>query len=154
MSQVGGDIGGKIGGNAAGGLNADQSQYPYFTSPGGVTPQQTALADYDYNQNLTQGQAQFEGSDQGGGPSLSTMATQVAGGANTGKAETLGTMSDVNQGAGYSAYGVAENIDQQNNQNLLAEGEQNLSNATSQASSLGSLAGQLAGGGTTPGGNA
>lgn len=138
MSQVGGDIGGK----AAGGENVDQQQFPYFTSPGGVTPQQTALADYDYNQNLTQGQAQFEGSDQGGGPSLSTMATQVAGGANTGKAENLGAMSDTNQGAAFSAFGNAENITQQNNESGLAEQEQSLANE----SSLASLAGKAAGG--------
>ena len=84
MSPVGSEVGGKVGG----GLDVDQQQFPYFTSPGGVTPQQTALAEYDYGQNLTQGQAQFEGSDEGGGPSLSTMATQVAGGANIGKAIT------------------------------------------------------------------
>jgi hypothetical protein len=137
MSQVGGDIGGKVGG----GESVDQTQFPFFTSPGGVTPQQTALADYDYGQNLTQGQAQFEGSDQGGGPSLSTMASQVAGGANTGKALNLGKMSDVNQGAAYSAYGNAENIAQQNNENALAEQEQSLANE----SSLATLAGKAAG---------
>jgi hypothetical protein len=149
MSQVGGDVGGKIGGAAAGGENVDQFQLPFFTSPGGVTPEQTALADYDYGQNLTQGQAQFEGADQGGGASLSTMASQVAGGANTGKAENLGKMSDVNQGAAYSAFGNAENIFQQNNENALAEQEQSLADETS----LASLAGKAAGGqasGQTP----
>ena len=146
MSQVGGEVGQK----AAGGENVDQQQYPYFTSPGGVTPQQTALADYDYGQNLTQGQAQFEGSDEGGGASLSTMASQVAGGANIGKAENLAKMSDTNQGAAYSAYGNAENIDQQNNQNALAEQEQSLSDA----SSLASLAGSAAGGKAALGGSA
>ena len=70
------------------------------------------------------------------------MATQVAGGANTGKAETLGKMSDVNQGAAYSAYGNAENITQQNNENALAEQEQSLADETS----LASLAGKAAGG--------
>ena len=140
MSQVGGDVGGKIGGST----NVDQQQFPYFTSPGGVTPQQTALADYDYGQNLTQGQAQFEGSDEGGGPSLSTMATQVAGGANTGKALDLAKMSDVNQGAAYSAYGNAEQIAQQNNENMLAQNEQDLSNASSLASLAGSAAGTKA----------
>lgn len=138
MSQVGSEVGGKVGG----GESVDQQQFPYFTSPGGVTPQQTALADYDYGQNLTQGQAQFEGSDQGGGASLSTMATQVAGGANTGKALNLGKMSDVNQGAAYSAYGNAENITQQNNESGLAEQEQSLADETS----LASLAGKAAGG--------
>jgi hypothetical protein len=140
MSQVGGEVGGKVGSSTAG--SVDQFQLPFFTSPGGVTPEQSALAEYDYNQNLTQGQAQFEGSDQGGGPSLSTMATQVAGGANTGKAESLGKMSDVNQGAAYSAFGNAENIFQQNNENALAEQQQSLADETS----LASLAGKAAGG--------
>lgn len=141
MSNIGSEVGGK----AAGGLDVNQTQYPYFTSPGGVTPQQTALADYDYGQNLTQGQAQFEGSDEGGGPSLSTMATQVAGGANTGKALDLAKMSDVNQNADYSAYGNAENIDQQNNQNMLAEQQTSLSNLVSQVGSQDASGGLTAG---------
>ena len=131
-----------IGGAGASSKGADQQQYPYFTSSGGVTPEHTALADYDYGQNLTQGQAQFEGSDAGGGPSLSTMASQVAGGANIGKAINLAGLSDTNQGAAYSAFGNAENIDQQNNENALAEQEQSLQQSTS----LASLAGKAAGG--------
>jgi hypothetical protein len=138
MSQVGSEVGGKT----AGGESVDQQQYPYFTSPGGVTPQQTALADYDYGQNLTEGQAQFGGGDEGGGNALSTMATQVAGGANMGKALNLASMSDTDQGAAYSAYENAINIDQQNNENALAEQEQ----ALQQSSSLASLAGAAAGG--------
>jgi hypothetical protein len=125
MSSVGSEIGGK----AAGSLDVNQQQYPFFQSPGGITPQQTALSEYDYGQNLTEGQAQFEGSGEGGGPSLSSMASQVAGGANIGKAITSGGMSDVNQGANYGAYGIAENIDQQNNQNLLAENQADLQTA-------------------------
>ena len=138
MSSVGSEVGGKVGGDTS----VDQQQFPYFTSPGGVTPQQTALADYDYGQNLTQGQAQFEGSDQGGGASLSTMASQVAGGANIGKAINLAGLSDTDQGAAYSAFGNAENIDQQNNESALAEQEQSLQQSTS----LASLAGKAAGG--------
>ena len=137
MSQVGGEVGGKVGGSTS----VDQQQFPYFTSPGGVTPEQTALADYDYGQNLTQGQAQFEGSDQGGGASLSTMASQVAGGANMGKAINLAGLSDTDQGAAFSAFQNAENIDQQNNENALAEQDQNLA----QQSSLATLAGKAAG---------
>ena len=140
MSQVGSEVGGK----AAGGENVDQQQYPFFTSPGGVTPQQTALADYDYGQNLTQGQAQFEGSDQGGGPSLSTMATQVAGGANMGKAETLAKLSDTDQDASFKAFQNAENIDQQNNANSLADQEQGAQTATTLASLAGKAAGAAA----------
>ena len=137
MSQVGGEVGGKIGGSQS----VDQQQFPFFNSPGGVTPEQTALADYDYGQNLTEGQAQFEGSDQGGGASLSTMASQVAGGANMGKAINLAGLSDTDQGAAFSAFQNAENIDQQNNENALAEQDQNLA----QQSSLATLAGKAAG---------
>jgi hypothetical protein len=142
MSQVGSEVGGKEGGSTS----VDQFQFPYFTSPGGVTPQQTALADYDYGQNLTQGQAQFEGSDEGGGNSLSTMASQVAGGANIGKAINLAGLSDTDQGAAYSAFGNAENIDQQNNTNALAEQDQSLAQETSLASLAGKAAGGAAGG--------
>ena len=138
MSSVGSEVGGKVAGNTS----VDQFQFPDFTSPGGVTPQQSALADYDYGQNLTQGQAQFEGSAQGGGASLSTMASQVAGGANIGKAINLAGLSDTDQGAAYQAFGNAENIDQQNNENALAEQEQSLQQSTS----LASLAGKAAGG--------
>lgn len=129
-----------IGGAGASSKGAEQTQYPYFQSPGGVTPQQTALADYDYGQNLTQGQAQFEGSDQGGGPSLSTMATQVAGGANMGKAEELSKLSDTDQDAAFSAFQNAEKIDQQNNANSLASNEQETQQLGQAATSLGKLA--------------
>ena len=139
MSQVGSEVGGKVGGSTS----VDQQQFPFFTSPGGVTPEQTALADYDYGQNLTEGQAQFEpGSQPGGGASLSTMASQVATGANTGKAINLAGLSDTDENAAYSAFGVAENTAQQNNENALAEQDQSLA----QASSLASLAGKAAGG--------
>ena len=142
MSQVGSEVGGKAGGSTS----VDQFQFPYFTSPGGVTPQQTALADYDYGQNLTQGQGQFEGSDEGGGNSLSTMASQVAGGANVGKAINLAGLSDTDQGAAYSAFGNAENIDQQNNTNALAEQDQSLAEQSSLAALAGKAAGGAAGG--------
>ena len=141
MSSIGGDIGGKAGG----GLDVNQQQYPFFQSAGGITPQQGALAEYDYGQNLTEGQAQFEGSGQGGGPSLSTMASQVAGGANMGKALQLGGMSDVNQGAEFDAYKNAININQQNNEAALAENQQNLSTALSDLSTGQSAAGTAAG---------
>ena len=137
MSQVGSEVGGKVGGSTS----VDQQQYPYFTSPGGVTPEQTALADYDYGQNLTEGQAQFGQGDEGGGNALSTMASQVAGGANMGKAINLAGLSDTDQGAAFSAFQNAENIDQQNNENALAEQDQSLA----QQSSLATLAGKAAG---------
>jgi hypothetical protein len=134
MSQIGG----------ATGKTPEQTQYPFFQSAGGVTPQQQSLAEYDYGQNLTEGQAQFEGSDQGGGPSLSTMATQTAGGANIGKALDLARMSDVNQGAEYGAYQNAINIDQQNNANALAGQEQSQQQGTQLASLAAKAGGTLA----------
>jgi hypothetical protein len=140
MSSVGSEIGGK----AAGNLDVNQTQYPFFHSPGGITPQQQSLADYDYGQNLTEGQAQFEGSGQGGGPSLSSMASQVAGGANIGKAITAGGMSDVNQGAELGSFENAINIDQQNNQNLLAEQQTNLQTALTNVGNAQSTAGTQA----------
>lgn len=140
MSQLGSTVGGKVGGDVAG-TSVDQQQYPYFTSMGGVTPQQTALSDYDYGQNLLEGQAQFEGGGQGGGPSLSSMATQVATGANTGRALDLAKMSDVNQNAEYGSYKNAINIDQQNNENLLAENQAELQQSLTDAGNFGKLLG-------------
>ena len=140
MSSIGSAVGGKVGG----GESVNQTQYPYFTSPGGTTPQQQALASYDYGQNLLEGQAQFEGSGEGGATGMSTMATQTAGGASTGKALQLAGMSDIDQEAEYGAYQNAINIDQQNNANLLAEQQQNLQTSLGSASTLGSLAGQAA----------
>jgi hypothetical protein len=142
MSSVGSDVGGKVGGSES----VNQFQFPDFTSPGGVTPQQTALADYDYGQNLTEGQAQFGQGDEGGGNALSTMASQVAGGKNIGKAINLAGLSDTDQNAAYSAFGVAENIDQQNNANALAEQDQSLAEQSSLASLAGKAAGGAAGG--------
>jgi hypothetical protein len=141
MSSIGGEIGSK----AAGSENVDQQQYPFFQSSGGITPQQQALSEYDYGQNLTESQAQFEGSGQGGGPSLSSMATQAAGGANIGKALQSGGMSDVNQGAEYGAYQTGIGIDQQNNEALLAEQQQTQQQALQGLSVGQSAAGTAAG---------
>jgi hypothetical protein len=141
MSQVGSEVGGK----AAGSLDVNQTQYPYFTSPGGITPEQSALSEYDYGQQLTEAASQFEGSGQGGGPSLSSMATQAAGGANIGKAIQSGSMSDVNQGAELGAFDNAISIDQQNNENLLAEQQTNLQTALTNQSTGQSAAGTSAG---------
>ena len=125
------DIGG------ATGKTPEQTQYPSFQSAGGVTPQQGALAEYDYGQNLLEGQAQFGGGDEGGGNALSTMATQVAGGANMGKAENLATSSDADQNAQYGAYGNAIKTDQQNNENQLAASQQTTSDLGNLAKAAG-----------------
>ena len=124
-----------IGGGSS--KDAQQTQYPYFQSQGGITPQQSDLAQYDYGQSLLQGQGQFEGGDQGGGISDSTMATQTAGGANIGKALNASQMSDTDQTAQYEAYQNAINIDQQNQSASLAQGQAENSGLSS---SLGSLA--------------
>lgn len=136
---------GELGGSSKGGDDAQQTQYPSFTSAGGVTSEQTSLADYDYGQNLLTGQAEFGGGDQGGGAGMSTMATQVAGGANVGKALDLAKSSDADQDAQYSAYQNAISIDQENQGNALTA--QTTANSDL-SSTLGSLAG-LAGGKTT-----
>jgi hypothetical protein len=137
-----------IGGGSSKAGGAQQEQYPYFSTSGGVTPQQQSLADYDYGQQLLTGQGEFEGGGQGGGPIDSTMATQTAGGANVGKALNLSSMSNTNADAEYSAYQNAINIDQQNQGNALAEQQ---SQGTALGSSLGSLASLVKGGaGATP----
>lgn len=125
MSSIGGEIGGKIG----------NTQNPAFTSTGGITPQQQALADYGYGQNLLEDVAQFETPSQpGGGAAMSTMATQAAGGANTGRALAEAGMSDVNQNAAYDAYKVG-----------IATQQQNQANALSNITQLDKLAGSVAG---------
>lgn len=143
MASIGGDIGGKVGA----GESVNQFQFPYFTSPGGVTPQQTALANYDYGQNLLEALAAFGSESQpGGGASLSTMATQAAGGANIGRALDLSHMSDVDQQAKYEAFRNSENIAQQNSTNAIAEQNQNLAALTG---GLNTLTGALGSGNTT-----
>ena len=144
MTQIGSAVGGKLGGNTS----VDQQQFPFFHSPGGVTPEQTALADYNYGQNLTEAAGQFGDSPQGGeggGNSLSTMASQVFGGANMGKALNLASMSDTNQTAAYDAYTNAENIAQQNASAGLAENQQNLQNLVGEVGQAQSGAGLSAG---------
>jgi hypothetical protein len=119
MASIGGEIGGKIG----------NSQNPFFTSPGGVTPQQQSLAEYDYGQNLLEGLAEYQGQGQGGGPIMSTMATQTAGGAREGEALDLSRLSDTNQTAMYNA-----------NQQAISDQQSNQANALNQISQLGKLA--------------
>ena len=111
MSNIGGEIGGKVG----------NTQNPFFQSAGGVTPQQANLATYDYGQNLLEGQGQFEGGDQGGGPIDSTMATQTAGGANIGEALNLAKSSDADQTAAFKASEVANATQAANQQSTLTQ---------------------------------
>lgn len=113
---------------------------PPFTSSGGITPEQQTLADFTYGQDLT-GQASLFG---GSGTGMSTMATQGAEGAANTKAQTMGGMSDTDQGAMYDLY-----------KNQVAGLEQGLQNditlqneSDASSSSLASLAGSLFGSGT------
>jgi hypothetical protein len=128
-------------GGATGKSGQEQTQYPNFQSAGGVTPEQTALADYQYGQNLTESQGQFDPASQpGGGASLSTMATQAAGGANIGKALNLAGSSDADQDAQLKAYDTAIQTDQANNAASLASSEQETQQLGQTATSLGKLA--------------
>jgi hypothetical protein len=97
---------------------------PAFTSEGGITPEQQALADFTYGQNLL-GEANAYGTS---GLGQSTMATQGAEGAATGRAQQMGQMSDINTGAEYGAYqNQVANLEQglQNQQTLNQLAQQN-----------------------------
>jgi hypothetical protein len=66
-------------------------------SSGGPSPEQTALAQYTYGQNLLANRAAFAGGTSGGGgPGLSTMSTQASGGARNALAQQLASASDQN----------------------------------------------------------
>ena len=92
------------GGGSGGSKNVSPTtpvDIPYFTSQGGITPEQQSLADYNYGQDLLGNATAFAGSGTG----QSTMATQAAGGAGTQRAQQEGEMSDINTGARYDQYG-------------------------------------------------
>lgn len=91
-----------------GGNSAGTQQTTLFESPGGITPEQQALADYKYGQDVLQAEQTFAGSEAGGGASLSTMATQMTGGAQMGKALNEADMSDKNMQAEYAAHQASE----------------------------------------------
>lgn len=113
MANLGGEIGGKIG----------NSQNPFFTDAGGsgITPDQQFWANYDYGQNLLEALSNYQGEGQGGGPIMSTMATQGAGGAGIGKGLMQAELSDVNQKAAFGANTVANTIQGQNQQSALTQ---------------------------------
>jgi hypothetical protein len=73
---------------------------PPFTSAGGISPDESALAQYGFGQNLLGSASEFGTSGTG----MSTMATQAAGGARMGEAQTQGALSDVDQSAMEQAY--------------------------------------------------
>lgn len=111
MANLGGEIGGKIG----------NQQNPFFTDAGGITPDQQFWANYDYGQNLLEALGNYQGEGQGGGPIMSTMATQGAEGAAIGKGLQEAQLSDVNQKAAYGAYTNANTIQAQNQSSALTQ---------------------------------
>lgn len=128
---------GLFGGSSSSKGSPENVDIPAFQSSGGVTPQQQALGQYSYGQDLL-----AQGSLYGGeGLGDSTMATQGAEGARNTTAMQMAGMSDTNQGAMYNLY-----------QNDVQATEQALSNAatTNTSPSLPSLAqGSGFGGATT-----
>ena len=99
MSFLFGGGGGGSGGTK--GVNPTQGvDIPAFTSQGGITPEQQGLADFTYGQNLMGEAALYAGEGLG----QSTMATQGAEGAATGRAQQEAQMSDINTGARYGQY--------------------------------------------------
>jgi hypothetical protein len=78
----------------------EQMSIPPFTSAGGITPDQQALAQYGLGQNLLASGSQFGESGLGD----STMATQAATGARTAEAQVQGGLSDADQSAMNQAY--------------------------------------------------
>lgn len=91
-----------FGGSSGSNKGAQNLFVPAFTSPGGVTGQQSDLANYLMGQSDINQANEFS---QGTG--MSTMLTQLANGAGFGGAQELGQMSDINQGAAYADYSNA-----------------------------------------------
>jgi hypothetical protein len=128
-----GDIlSGLFGGQTPQGFNI-----PAFTSSGGITPDQAALTQYSLDENDLATRSQFASSGTG----LSTMAEQAMGGNRYAAAQQAGQMSDVNQGAEYTAYKnqIANLEGQLQTQATVAGGQ------AGQQSQLDTLAGQAAG---------
>jgi hypothetical protein len=92
-----------------------------FQTSGGITPEQGAFSEYNFGQNLLEGQGQFGGGDEGGGNALSTMATQVAGGAGIGEALSNIGQSQTDANAELQAFNIAQGQNQQE-QNQLTQG--------------------------------
>lgn len=80
---------------------------------GGVSPEQEALAQYTYGQDLLRARSGY--ADTGTG--ASTMATQASGGARNKMAKSLAGASDVNQQLQIAAQTQLQQLAQQNEQN-------------------------------------
>ena len=122
-----------LAGSAKGGSSSSPEgvNIPPFYSPGGITPEQQALADYGMNEAGVATGAAFGNSGTG----MSTMATQAGTGNRMGKAITEGTMSNTDEDAMYSAYKNEQDATIQglNNQSTLSNlATQNLTNLITQ----------------------
>ena len=108
-------IGGSVAGAAKGGGSPQQVNFPPFNSPGGITPEQEALAQYGMQEaDVATGQT-FGSSGTG----MSTMATQATAGNRTAKGIAEGSMSDTDEDAMFKAF--------QNDQTAAIQGLQNQS---------------------------
>ena len=118
---------GLLGGGSGGKGSPEDVNIPPFESQGGVTPQQQALCQYSYGQDLL-AQGNLFGSS---GTGQSTMATQGAEGARNTAAMQMAGMSDTDEKAMYQLY-----------QNDVQATEQDLANSatTGTSPSLPSLA--------------
>jgi hypothetical protein len=123
--------------NGGGKDSPNQINVPPFLSSGGITPEQSTLANYTLGQDLT-GQASLFG---GSGTGMSTMATQGATGAKNTEAEQIGAMSDTDQNAMYTDYQNQVKAEEQGLQNDITLGNQNASSLTSLAGAAGNLFG-------------
>lgn len=124
---------GLFGGSGSGPKGSENVNIPPFTSSGGITPDQQALAQYGYGEDLL-AQGNLFGSS---GTGMSTMDTQGATGARNQMAMTQAGMSDTDESAMYNLY----------TNDVSAEEQQLANNITfsNQNQSLGSLANQAAG---------
>ena len=124
-------------GGSGGKGSPEQINVAPFTSSGGITPEQQALAGYTYGQDLTAQNTLFGGSGTG----MSTMATQGATGAKSTEAQLQGSMSDADQEAMYTDYQNQLKAEEQGLQNDVTLSNANSSDLTALAKSAGTLFG-------------
>lgn len=127
-------LGSKVAGAASGGKGGgspEQVNFPPFFSPGGITPEQEALAQYGLQEaDVATGQT-FGSSGTG----MSTMATQATAGNRMGKAVAEGDMSNTDEDAMFKAFqneqtAATQNLSNQSELSNLAT--QNLTNQINQ----------------------
>jgi hypothetical protein len=121
---------------------AQDVNIPAFTSSGGITPEQGALAQYTYGEGMDAIGNEFGQSGTG----QSTMATQAGGGINFADAEQQGQMSDVDQGAQYQLFQNDVGNELQGLANQANQNTQNAAVAGTEAKAAGQLIGGLGAG--------